>query len=99
MGTTKENLEFAFAEESLVSRKYTYFAEKADQEGHKRVARLFWTAADAETVHTRNNLKVMQGIKSTKENLQTAIDVENHVFTEMYFSLFTKLELMARRRL
>ncbi len=84
MGTTKENLESAFAGESQASRKYTYFAEKADQESHKRVARLFRAAADAETVHARNHLKVMQGIKSTKENLQAAIGGENHEFTEMY---------------
>ena len=84
MGTTKENLEFAFAGESQASRKYTYFAEKAEQEGHKRIARLFRAAADAETVHARNHLKVMQGIKSTKENLEAAIGGENHEFTEMY---------------
>ncbi len=84
MGTTKENLEFAFAGESQASRKYTYFAEKAEQEGHKRVARLFRAAADAETVHARNHLKVMQGIKSTRENLEAAIGGENHEFTEMY---------------
>ena len=84
MGTTRENLESAFAGESQASRKYTYFAEKAEQEGHKRVARLFRAAADAETVHARNHLKVMQGIKSTKENLEAAIGGENHEFTEMY---------------
>jgi rubrerythrin len=84
MGTTKENLGFAFAGESQASRKYTYFAEKAEQEGYKRIARLFRAAAEAETVHARNHLKVMQGIKSTKENLETAIGGENHEFTEMY---------------
>jgi len=84
MDTTKENLEFAFAGESQASRKYTYFAEKADQEGHKRIARLFRAAADAETVHARNHLKVLEGIKSTRENLEAAISGENHEFTEMY---------------
>ena len=84
MNTTKENLEFAFAGESQANRKYLFFAEKAEQEGHKRTARLFRAAADAETVHARNHLKVMQGIKSTRENLETAIGGENHEFTEMY---------------
>ena len=84
MGKTAENLEFAFAGESQASRKYTYFAEKAAEEGHKHVARLFRAAADAETVHARNHLRVMQGIKSTKDNLLAAIDGENHEFTEMY---------------
>ncbi|MFC1902926.1 rubrerythrin family protein [Chloroflexota bacterium] len=84
MSKTKENLEFAFAGESQANRKYLFFAEKADQEGHQRIARLFRAAADAETIHAHNHLKVMQGIKSTKENLQTAIGGENHEFTEMY---------------
>ena len=84
MSKTKENLEFAFSGESQANRKYLFFAEKAEAEGQKRIARLFRAAAEAETVHARNHLKVMQGINSTKENLQTAISGENHEFTEMY---------------
>jgi rubrerythrin len=84
MSNTKENLELAFAGESQANRKYLFFADKADEEGNKRIARLFRAAADAETVHARNHLRVMQGIKSTKENLITAIGGENHEFTEMY---------------
>ena len=84
MSNAKENLEFAFDGESQANRKYLFFAEKAETEGQKRVARLFSAAAEAETVHARNHLKVMQGIKSTRENLQTAIGGENHEFTEMY---------------
>lgn len=84
MSNTKENLELAFAGESQANRKYLFFADKADEEGNKRIARLFRAAADAETVHARNHLRVMQGIKSTKENLIAAIGGENHEFTEMY---------------
>lgn len=92
MGTTKENLEFAFAGESQANRKYLFFAEKADDEGHKRIARLFCAAADAETVHAKNHLRVMQGIKSTKENLLTAIGGESHEFTEMYPAFIKQAE-------
>jgi rubrerythrin len=84
MSKTRENLESAFAGESQANRKYLFFAEKAESEGQKRIARLFRAAAEAETVHARNHLKVLQGIESTKENLQTAINGENHEFTEMY---------------
>jgi len=84
MGKTRENLESAFAGEAQANRKYLFFAEKAASEGQKRIARLFRAAAEAETVHARNHLKVLQGIKSTKENLQAAISGENHEFTEMY---------------
>jgi rubrerythrin len=81
---TKENLEFAFAGESQANRKYLFFAEKAETEGQKRIARLFRAAAEAETVHARNHLQVLQGIKSTKENLKAAISGENYEFSEMY---------------
>jgi rubrerythrin len=84
MSNTAENLQAAFAGESQASRKYTYFAEKADQEGHKRTARLFRAAAEAETIHARNHLKVMKGIGTTEENLKAAIAGENYEFTKMY---------------
>jgi rubrerythrin len=84
VGTTKENLEFAFAGESQANRKYLFFAEKAEEEGKKYVARLFRAAAEAETVHARNHLRVLKGIKSTRDNLVDAISGENHEFTEMY---------------
>jgi len=67
MSKTKENLGLAFAGESQANRKHLFFAEKAEADGQKRIARLFRSAADAETVHARNYLKVMQGIKSTKD--------------------------------
>ena len=84
MSSTKDNLQNAFAGESQAIRKYLFFAEKAEQEGYKQVAKLFRAAADAETVHARNHLKVMQGVKSTRENLLAAKGGENYEFTEMY---------------
>lgn len=84
MGTTSDNLQSAFAGESQASRKYLYFAEKADEEGYKQIARLFRAASEAETVHARNHLRVMQGIKSTRDNLKAAIGGESYEFTEMY---------------
>ena len=92
MSNTNENLEFAFAGESQANRKYLFFAEKAENEGHKQIARLFRAAADAETVHARNHLRVMQGIKSTRDNLLTAIDGENHEFVEMYPAFIKQAE-------
>ena len=92
MSTTTKNLEDAFAGESQANRKYLFFAEKADEEGYKQTGRLFRAAADAETVHARNHLRVLQGIRATKENLQTAIGGENHEFTEMYPAFIREAE-------
>jgi rubrerythrin len=84
MSNTIKNLKEAFAGESQANRKYLFFAEKAEQEGYKRVARLFRAAAAAETIHARNHLREMQGIGSTAENLKAAVAGELHEFTEMY---------------
>jgi rubrerythrin len=84
MSNTLENLGAAFAGESQANRSYLFFAEKADKEGHSQIARLFRAVADAETVHARNHLKVMGGIKSTADNLGAGIEGEHHEFTQMY---------------
>ncbi len=84
MSNTMENLETAFAGESQANRKYLFFAEKADKEGHPQIARLFRAAAESETVHARNHLKTMGGIGSTKDNLQEAAKGELYEFTHMY---------------
>jgi rubrerythrin len=84
MSKTHDNLKAAFAGESQASRKYTYFAEKADAEGHPQVARLFRAAAEAETIHARNHLNALAGIGTTKENLKAAISGEHFEFSQMY---------------
>ncbi|HAY21050.1 rubrerythrin family protein [Desulfobacca acetoxidans] len=84
MSKTEEYLKEAFAGESQANRKYLAFAKKADQEGYPMAARLFRAAAAAETVHAHAHLKVLGGIKSTRENLMEAISGETHEFEHMY---------------
>ncbi len=84
MGNTQENLQAAFAGESQASRRYLFFADKAEREGYPQIARLFRAAAEAETVHARNHLEVMGGIGTTEGNLETAVKGENYEFTTMY---------------
>ncbi len=84
MSKTEQNLGDAFAGESQANRKYLAFAKKADKEGYKQVAKLFRVAAEAETVHAHNHLKQLDGIKSTKENLEEAVNGESHEFQTMY---------------
>jgi len=84
MGDTETNLQDAFAGESQASRRYLFFAERAEREGHPQIAKLFRAAVEAETVHARNHLVAMSGIKSVRENLEAAIEGEHHEFTKMY---------------
>jgi rubrerythrin len=93
MGTKSEqNLKEAFAGESQANRKYLAFAKQADQEGYPQVARLFRAAAEAETIHAHSHLRALGGIKSTKENLQAAIDGETEEFTSMYPAMIAAAE-------
>jgi len=82
--SSMDNLKNAFAGESQANRKYLAFAKKAEEEGFKQVASLFRAAAEAETVHAHNHLRVMGGVRSTKENIQEAVGGETFEFTKMY---------------
>ena len=84
MATTQDNLKEAFAGESQANQKYRSFAEKAEQEGFANVARLFRTTAEAERIHAAGHLRALDGVGSTADNLQAAIDGETFEYTEMY---------------
>jgi len=84
MSETEKSLKEAFAGESQANRKYTEFAVKADKEGFGQAARLFRAAAAAEAVHAKNHLMAMKAIKSTKENLQSALSGEDEEWESMY---------------
>jgi rubrerythrin len=84
MGKTMENLKSAFAGESQANRKYLAFARKADEEGQPQAAKLFRAAAEAETIHALNHLKILGEVKGTDENLSSAVSGETFEFKEMY---------------
>ena len=87
MTKSHENLLAAFAGESQANRKYLAFAAKAEAEGYKQVAKLFRAAAAAETIHAHNHLREMAGIRSTRENLDAALQGEVYEFQKMYPSM------------
>ncbi len=81
---TEKNLQDAFTGESQANRKYLAFAQKAEDEGYPGIAKLFRATAEAEAIHAYSELKTMGAIKSTAENLKTAISGEEYEFTHMY---------------
>ncbi len=84
MSKTEANLKEAFAGESQANRKYLAFAQKAREDGFPGVAKLFEAAAAAETIHAHKHLRVLKGIRSTRENLEEAVSGETHEFKSMY---------------
>jgi rubrerythrin len=91
---TQANLETAFAGESQAYMKYAIFADKAEEEGYPKVARLFRAISFAERVHATNHLRELGGIGDTAANLEVAIGGENYENTEMYpaFNAVAKLQ-------
>ena len=84
MTKSEEDLAAAFAGESQANRKYLAFAKVADKEGLPQIAKVFRSAAAAETIHAHNHLRALGGIKTTPENLKEAIEGEHYEFTKMY---------------
>lgn len=91
------NLKDAFKGETTASAKYAAYSKKAKEDGYGRIALLFQAASHAEKIHADNHKKVLEElgekpddfkpefeIKSTKENLQDAIDGETYEITTMY---------------
>ena len=82
---TYQNLETAFAGESMARNKYTYFASKAKKEGYVQIAALFEETANNEKEHAKMWFKLLNGgIGSTAECLEAAAEGENYEWTDMY---------------
>ncbi len=81
---SKKNLQAAFAGESQANRRYLAYAQKADEEGFINIARLFRAVAQSETIHAFNHLKTLGEVKSTQENVETALHGEQDEVSSMY---------------
>ena len=92
MASTQDNLKEAFAGESQANRQYLAFARQAEKDGLANVAKLFRTAAEAETIHAMGHFNAMGGVGTTAENLQAAVDGETYEYTEMYPPMLQQAE-------
>ena len=97
MANTQDNLAESFAGESQANQKYRSFAEKAEQDGLTNIARLFRTTAEAERIHAAGHLRAMEGVGTTAENLQAAIDGETFEYTKMYPPMLEQAEADSHR--
>ena len=83
---TEKNLNDAFAGESMARNKYTFFAEKAREEGYEQIANIFLETARNEQEHAKQWFIALCGgaIPTTHECLQMGADGENYEWTDMY---------------
>jgi len=94
---TLDNLMKAYAGEMNAHERYLAFAKKADDEGYAAVASLFRATAKAEEIHAKGHADVIKKlggnaradvakpeVKTTKENLETALQGETYEKDKMY---------------
>jgi len=105
--TTQENLMNGYAGESQAHIRYLYFANIAEREGFKNVARLFRAIAYSEQIHASNHFKLLKDLKdgfltvahapfgpgNTSKNLELAIMGEVYEIGEMYPSYIAVAEM------
>ncbi|AMO98738.1 rubrerythrin family protein [Collimonas arenae] len=83
---TIENLEAAFAGESMAHIKYRYFAKLAREAGADDVAKIFEDTADQEVMHAFGHLDLLypKTQLTPAKSLEIAIEGETYEYTEMY---------------
>ena len=83
---TEQNLQAAFAGESMARNKYTYYASKAKKDGYVQIAKIFEETAANEKEHAKIWFKLLHGgaVPGTLENLNDAANGENYEWTDMY---------------
>jgi rubrerythrin len=83
---TIENLESAFAGESMAHIKYRYFAKLAREAGADDVAKIFEDTAEQEVMHAFGHLDLLypKSKLTPAKSLEIAIEGETYEYTEMY---------------
>jgi len=84
MSKTQDGLQAAFAGESQANRRYLAFAQAADAEGKRNLAKLFRAVAEGETVHALSHFSTLGGVKNSSDNLRAAIAGETYEVETMY---------------
>lgn len=95
---TEKNLLLAYHGESINRNLYTYFADRAKEEGYEQIAAIFLETANHEHEHARQELNFLKtsdvelpsliypvkGVGDTMSNLETAVAGEHYEQTVMY---------------
>ena len=86
----REALQQAYTGEAKAALRLKLFADKADSEGYKQIARLFRVIAYSEEIHGKRALRVLKEIKTTEENLAASFESEKAV-AEVAYDSFVKM--------
>ncbi|MDJ0781003.1 MAG: rubrerythrin family protein [Desulfosarcinaceae bacterium] len=108
---TAKNLLTSYAFESQATTRYTFFADRAAEDGYAQIAHIFRETAGQECEHALRFFKFFNGgeleitasfltgvLQDTTANLVAAADLEQKVHTELYpsFAVVAREEGFAR---
>ncbi|MDK9700293.1 MAG: rubrerythrin family protein [bacterium] len=97
MTKTEENLQAAFAGESMARNKYQFYAKVARKEGFHYIAKLFDETAENEMRHAKDEYTMLHGTHDTAANLKAAMEGEHYEVTEMYATFAKEAEAEGNR--
>jgi rubrerythrin len=86
----REALQQAYVGEAKAALRLKVYAQKADDEGYKQIARLFRVIAFSEEIHGIRALRVLKEAKTTEENLAASFESEKKV-AEIAYDQFVKM--------
>ena len=86
----REALQQAYVGEAKAALRLKVYAQKAEEEGFKQIARLFRVIAFSEEIHGARALRVLKDIKTTEENLAASFESEKTV-AEIAYDRFVKM--------
>ena len=83
---TEQNLQTAFAGESMATNKYSYYASQAKKDGFVQISEIFAETSGNEREHAKLWFKLLHngGVHDTLTNLKDAAAGENYEWTDMY---------------
>lgn len=95
---TSEHLKASFAEAAQASRRYLYFARRADIEGYSDAAGMFRDMAEGEANHAQGSLEFLREVGdpatgkpfgTTQQNLISALVDESYQGEQLYVEFAT----------
>jgi rubrerythrin len=95
--TTKEALYQAYTGEAKAALRLKAFAEKAEDEGYKQIAKLFRVIAFSEEIHGQRALRALESIGSTEENLAASFAAETGIAEVAYHKFIKQAEAEGNR--
>ncbi len=97
MDKVKEALHQAYTGEAKAVLRLKAYAEKAEAEGFKQIAKLFRVIAFSEEIHGLRALRVLREVGKTEENLAASFESEQKVAGVAYDTFVREAEAAGDR--